>query len=635
MSDGRTVGSVAGAGTIARPAGMFKGAVARAVLGLLLVAPFGWGCAAKKTGNEPYVVAAREKDAQSQIRRLQERWELSSQTAKKELRPEIEEFIRRHAADPSADQARLMLAQLELLERRFGTAVDLLRPLIAGRPGRLRDEAQLVLASVEIRRGDFEAGLRRLAPLEGKLLSRSAEETFYRERITAALASRRWRLAVDSMQAWLKKQGEGGAADTRKWISEALLSVPAQALFRIVRPAEDGSIEEPVDEEERWLWRMMIERVAREALAQEDARLARDLVESAPPWLKTGEQGDSLLRLSSLAQDAAHITGRSLGFVLGGEDARARGRNLRVAAGILRAIREGAEQGMQVNYVTAEDRGSTAGALGALSGMGATYVVGGVDDKSARAALSFAKTRSVPTVVMTQPQGTWSTSPFGFVMGVSEQEQVQALAEDLSVGTAPVVVGGTEHDCASLTRQEMGSWLAGGATAVFFLGDAACLHLALTAAQPWKKPLLWGLGLESAAGPFPSGAEFYVLTSGAFPLSREVSQGSAVPVASEVADRPPGPNMGAAVDKNSEGSLRPLRAQGLDPEWDWYFTLGYDSANLLIQALLALPESAVSARDEVRAFAAAQTTLLTTEQRGFGGSRRIERQFSTRAVQSP
>lgn len=571
---------------------------------LLLAASSAISCASAKKVKQPYVVAAEEKDAQSQIRRLKERWELSSTTAKKDLRSELEEFLRRHEGDPSADEARLMLAQLSLMERRYVEATALLQPLLSGRRGRMRDEAELVMASVEIRRGQLDEGLRRLAPLEGKLLSRSAEEMFYRERISAAIEARRWRLAVDSMKAWLKRRDDSGL-DTKRWIEQALLTVPPKALFRILLPEGTDRIEEPTDEEERYLQRVMIQRIASESLAQHDARLARDLVQSAPPWLKTGEQGEALLRLSALAQNAAHITGRSLGFILGGGSEIARARNLRVASGVLAAIAKSRSTGASIEYVTAEDSGSTAGALGALSGMGATYVVGGVDEASARAALVFAQARGVPTVTMVAPRVLPAPSEFGFVAGVSDEEQVDALKRAFPHDEDGITIGGDQMPCADVSRQTISSRLSSASPLILFLGDARCLHLTMTAAHPFRDQLKWGIGLENAAGPFPSAGTVHILRAGGFPVASRTEP--------------------------------PLSASDVESTRDWYFSLGFDVAQLLIRALLELPEQAVSDLDQVRAFhqkaalvlARTKAPLLTTESRGFDESRRLPRQLLT------
>jgi hypothetical protein len=96
------------------------------------------------------------------------------------------------------------------MERRLDSATEILKPILRGSPGPARDEAEVILAAIENRRGNHQGALDLLAPLEGKLLSREARDQFARERTNAAIAARRWRLAVDSMIAWLAETHPGG-----------------------------------------------------------------------------------------------------------------------------------------------------------------------------------------------------------------------------------------------------------------------------------------------------------------------------------------------------------------------------------------------------------------------------------------
>ncbi len=553
-----------------------------------------FGCAPAPSSTAPYVVAADAKDAQSQVRHFKEQWELSAPMARRRLRPDLEEFVRRFRGDPSTLEAELMLAEIALDERRFAAAISILEPLLAQPAGRLRDEAQLVMAAVEIRQGKPDAGLSRLSPLEGKLIMPEAEERFYRERIGAALLARRWRLAVDSMQSWLDKQGEQKGRSIKQWVSEALREVPPQALLHIVQPAAGGAIEEPVEENRRWLLHAMIERIARAALETRDAQLANALLESAPTWLKAGEQGEALASLSSQAATAAQIAGRALGFVLGGETEVERTRNMRVAAGVLFALSESKAKGVNVDYLTAEAQTGTAQALGDLSGQGASVVIGGVDEESARAALLFAQTQGVPTVVLVQPRIAPVHSNFGFVVGVAEAEEVQALKR--AEQEDPLVLGGERYPCAGLLGQPAGDLFK--RSDVIFLGEASCLRALIgngAAGEHFRK---WSLGLLSASGPLPHGVSFRHLTSGSYP------------------------SLGVADQAGKQ-------------TWDWFFALGYDSAQLAILALGTLPSRTITERDQVRAvhertalsLASVQSRLVTSDARGFDEQHRLARQL--------
>jgi len=559
-------------------------------------------CAKAPPSTAPYVVAADAKDAQSQVRHFKEQWELSTPLARRRLRSDLEEFVRRFRGDPSTREAELMLAEIALDERRFDAAISILKPLLAQPAGRLRDEAQLVMAAVEIRQGQPDAGLSRLAPLEGKLILPEAEERFYREQIGAALMARRWRLAVDSMQSWLDKQGEQKGHSIKPWVSEALREVPAQALLQIVRPQNGGSIAEPADDNQRWLLHAMVQRIAQAALETRDAQLANALLECAPLWLKAGEQGEALAGLSSQAATAAQIAGRALGIVLGGETELVRTRNMRVAAGVLFALNESKAQGVQIDYLTADDQAGTAQALGDLSGQGASLVIGGVDEASARAALLFAQTQNVPTLVLMQPRIAPVESNFGFVVGVAEAEEVLALKP--AEQEDPLVLGGERYPCAELLEQSNRDLLK--RSDVIFLGDASCLRALVGNGFSGEHFRRWSLGLLSASGPLPKGVSFRHLTCGSYP----------------------------AADFESAASGAPGKAA--QEPWDWFFALGYDSAKLAILALGTLPSKTVTERDQVRAvhertalsLAAVRSRLVTSEVQGFDEQHRITRQLT-------
>src|SRR5690606_33400298 len=139
--------------------------------------------------------------------------------SRRELRPRLEEYVENHADEPNAERARLMLSQIALSERRLGSAEEILSPLLNGSVGWARDEAQVILAALENRRGNPEKALRLLEPLHGKLLSREARDQYARERTNAALSTRRWRLAVSATISWLSESGMHSRA-AKEWTTQ-------------------------------------------------------------------------------------------------------------------------------------------------------------------------------------------------------------------------------------------------------------------------------------------------------------------------------------------------------------------------------------------------------------------------------
>src|SRR5690606_9041992 len=252
---------------------------------------------AKSTAEADFASASSRK-AQAEFRIIEEEWEIRSELSRAELRPKLEEYIQDHESEPSAKRARLMLAQIALNERRLGSAEEDLEPLLSGPEGPARDEAQVILAALDNRRGHPEKALERLEPLHGKLLSREARDQYARERTSAALAARRWRLSVDAMISWLAESGTTSRA-AQEWTAASLNQIPTRALSRLLADWGKKVTSSSEQTASDWVHRLVIERLTDVALRTRDPLLARDLLQEAPPWLRAGESGDDLALLAA------------------------------------------------------------------------------------------------------------------------------------------------------------------------------------------------------------------------------------------------------------------------------------------------------------------------------------------------
>lgn len=543
-------------------------------------------CTPQKNANQPHVSAANSQAAQADLRDLEEQWALSGAYGRRELRPDLETFLERYPNDPSADRARIMLAQIALSERRYGSAETLLAPVLAGKNGSVRDEAQVVHAALLSRQGKPEQALLELAPLEGKLLSDKARDQFYRERIRAALAARRWRLAVDSMGNWLGADGVG-SLEVRSWVHDSLVQVPTLALSRLLADWNPQTRDEETKKAYEWLHRDIIQYLAAEAIAKQDPRLARDLLAAAPPWLRASDHGDDLVLLASLAQKDARISGRALGVVVGGDSELLRRRNVRVAAGVLHALSE-LKLNSKIQFFSAEDRGSVSAALGTLTGLGSTILIGGVDPASAAAALTFARSKEVPVVSLSVPEQGDFSSDFGFTVGVSEAHQLEAVKQALPDGGPWAVVGSSDLTCQSILESgvPVATLKDQSIASLLILGDARCADRVKRGSGPdtWKYMVL---GLVGASGPFYSTSNVLYLATEKFPRGVHLEQ-----------DR---------FEKDATNAGAP----SIEPTWDWFFTLGYDAVQLIAPALLELPQDVVVDEAEVKARHRAAATALT------------------------
>ncbi len=511
-----------------------------------------------------------------------------------------------------------MLAQIALGERRFGAAEEILVPLVNGSAGSSRDEAQVVLAAVANRRGEYEQALALLEPLEGKLLNREARDQYARERISAAIAARRWRLVVSAMIAWLAEDG-GNSSEAREWVQSAALNVPPRALSRLLSDWSTGEVSAAESNARDWLQRVIILQLADEALRLQDPLLARDLLERSPTWLRTGDSGDELAVLAALAQKEARVSGRAVGVVLGGKTEKERRRSVRVAAGLVAGLesQEGGDDEGPVRLVAVEDRGSLSSALGTLSGLGATIIVAGVESTGAKEALAFAESHEVPTLLMNDPL-VFGQMKFGFVLGSSETAEQLAMEEANPSLKKWVFVGVGKYKCEieavrpGVSQLPLSDWREAEVDALGVLGDAGCARRIWSQVRAVGWNPVFSVGLEAAEGPLPAATQLFALSAGKYPSrKKELSDR----VTEQERERVAGENL---AEKTAS---------------DWYFLLGYDAAQLVRESLKLLPETQATEKEEVRArhelarrsLSSAEGTLRTTEAKGFAGKPRILR----------
>lgn len=571
----------------------------------------------------PTLSAAVSLEAQAELRELEDEWELRGEVARRELRPRLEAFVQKHPLDPSVARARILLAQIALLERRFSSAENVLRPLIQGRQGNSRDEGIVILAAIDNLRGEHERALSRLEPLDGKLLTREAKDSYSKQRSIAAMGARRWRLAVSVMIAWLV-ESEPETAHVRSWIESALDEVPSRALSRLLAEWKDGDARPEETQARKWIHRVLLLRLTDEALAQRDSLLARDLLDSAPSWLRASKAGEELTLLAASVQKEANISGRAVGFVLGGRSEEQRRRSVRFVSGVMRGLGLGqASAERKIRTVTTEDRGSISSALGTLTGLGATILVAGVDVTSARTALAFGERQKVPVVVLADPEVTQSLK-YGFVFGVSQDQQILAARRGFSQVQEWAFVGTEQFPCpneapsSSKADSSPDQWREQGVGAILVLGDPRCARATEKelARLRWAPALL--LGLEAAHGRYETPQQS--LQVGRFPIQQSTFEGER---ASEQEKR------------IAEGAIAPPLMQ----EGDWFFTMGLDLARLIEAALLTMPDTEVTRADQVKvrheqarsALVLARADLITSNSRGFSKEQGIEREFSVSA----
>jgi hypothetical protein len=584
-------------------------------------------CQKGTPADDARVAAAENQVAQRELRELEAEWAVASSLERQRMRIRLEEFVRRWRDDTSAVRARLLLARSLLLAGDAPAAEQAVAPVLALPAGLSRDEASIVLAAVRHhQKRDVEA-LALLEPLSGKLVTDEARHEFAEVRVQAALAARRWRLAVDTMVAWVDDAG-GRSDEVRPWVARAVVEVPDQALARVL---EDWSVQAVDSDGRTFVIGVMVHHLVKRALETDDPRLARQLLAHSPAWLRTSEAGDELAVLSSRAEEGAHVSGRLVGVVVGGPDPVSQTRSAALAAGLMRGLSGAQARGDAIGLVFEGADAGIRSALAALRGQGAAVLVAATDPVSALEALAFAESRRVPVVVLaTPPELSAGRLQYGFDFGVAIDQQRQAIEAALTAShRAPVAfVGPNATPCPAFESRPGEStlplveWRELGVRTIGLIGDAHCAKqvIADTAGLSMRPTFVLGLEAgtaEELAGiPVKRPLSVAHLAVGRFPL----------PVSARKGDR-------FEAGEGVEVQVTP----------SFFEAVGRDLSALLRVALTGVPTSTVSdpaavrsVHDQVRdGLENATADLITTDSRGFVGGHQIERKLRVVGLDGP
>jgi len=592
------------------------------ILGLALLAA---SCRRDAPADDARVAAAENPLAQRQLRELEAEWAVASPFERQAMRERLQQFVRRFEGDPSTARARLLLARSLLLAGQATPAERALSPVLSLPAGLAKDEATIVLAAIRHhQKRDVEA-LALLEPLAGKLVTDEARHEFSEVRVQAALAARRWRLAVDTMVAWVDDAGPR-SDEVRPWVERALVQVPDQALSRVL---EDWSARPAESDGRTFVMSVVVHHLVKRALSTDDSRLARHLLAHSPAWLRSGDVGDELTLLASRAEEEAHVSGRLVGVVVGGPDALSKSRSAALAAGLMQGL-SGAEGDDGIGLVFEGAEAGIRPALAALRGQGAVLLIGAMDPVSSLDALSFAESRRVPVVVLSSPlQLSAERLEYGFDFGAKLGEQRQLIEAALSTKqlVPAVFVGPGDVPCPGFDSRPgqstlpLADWKERGVRAVALLGDARCAAQVMNESLGLPSRPVFVLGLEAATAQAPERP----------PAKRPISLGHVAVGQFPVA-------RAAAGDRYQAGEGSEVQAST-----SFFEAVGRDLAALLRVALAEVPEKAESAPDLVRklhdqardGLLSATAPLLTTDRQGFGGRHQIERDLSVVGLGAP
>ncbi len=541
--------------------------------------------------------------AQQDFRTILTRWFEQDEASRPLLRPSLERFLAQHPRDPRGEDVKVLLAWVSIVEGDHAAAERLIAAASASRSPSVRDLAEMASARLLLARQQPQAALFRLARLESKLVDPAERLLCSELRLEAALESRRYAEALLALVSYLGAAPAELGDRARARAEATVKGLPESALEASLSSLDVKARRATLTPPDVWLRRVVRERLIHVAVQNQDARLARRLLDSHPGLARRSDLSAELLQLAASAGATGQPVGGFVGLALEVGDADAERRSASVARGLSEALSAslpGAESLPVV--VKASAASDVPGVLSQLADAGALALVAGVSDTSAELSAGWAKTAKAPVlVVVDTPELV--LSELSFVLGTSDMDQLDAIRKELARRSVVnwVRVGSGGVDChrpaerAGQPRFPMRQWQSEAVSAVAVLGPRSCVLELFAEARGQRPAPLLAIGLEGAEALSSVGGRRFSLGSGSFPT---LSQGPDVPV-------------------------------------DFYQALGRDAGALVHGAWTALggprgEDAAVVQRRLPEALARLEVELETTEAKGFAGKRRLPRALSVR-----
>lgn len=586
-------------------------------IGALLAA----GCAASGVGDRaPVPALAESPEAQREFDELNLLWKEAAESERLALDSRLRAFLRRHGEDPVARRVRVYAAWNAVGRGELAGAERLLLPVVGGPPGMAQDEALVVASAIALQRGRAIRALELLEPLDGKLIDESTRARYSEQRALAALATRRWDLAVDTIEEWLvgvpaslRPTSEPRA---RALLGRLPLVQVGRQVERLNARINQPRASDPETVVTRWLGDTLRGRLVSSALARRDAKLAQRLLQDGPPQPQNAE-GSALEELAGMAEVAPVVRGRTVGLVVYTDDSRRRRLSAAVSEGLVLALglprRGESPEAPRLLIREVSETEELLPALRGLAGDGAAILVAGVDARSADEALAYVESNSAPLLLLAAPTKPLPKGMPVFSLGLAPGAEERATNDVLSrLGTEQVAFVGLDGDCEAQSSASDGylpieDWKRNDVDAVAVLGTADCAKSLSRKLQGTGFHPTVVFGLE-AANTFSRNAwpwRSVWLTVGHFPLSAR--------------------------------DALPAELRGLRPDLGWYQSLGYDAGTIALSALHAVPTGSIEDEAQVdelhrrtaATIAEVEATLITTFAHGFDDGSVLSRELDT------
>ncbi len=388
-------------------------------------------CGGRRRSDRPTPTLASSPEAETEIVAIREEWSDLAHRSREALRLRLQRYLTKYPDDGAVPLVHVYLAFLALDDGDLTKADTHLAPLAGLAPGATADFAAVARAQILRRRGRAPEAFEILRPLAGKMVDPDARARFQEEISLDAIAAHRDYEAVAYMDAWLRTGDDSERSRAREVIPAALAKISPEVLegsLRAMRESGGYSTE---------MQRLVAQQLAVVAVDRGDARLAEWLVDpDAGAPVLTGDAGIRVSELATHQRGVTLVRGRSVGLVLPTRSTTSRDIAVDVARGAAWALdlpRRLDSEGDGTRLLTRDDTGrpdDVGAVLEDAASDGAVVLIAGFDPRSADVAVRWAEASGVPVLVLAAPR-TQTPSRWAFVLGESEENQVNALASAL------------------------------------------------------------------------------------------------------------------------------------------------------------------------------------------------------------
>jgi hypothetical protein len=388
----------------------------------------------QRVRERPTPTVATSAGASYEMAEIEAAWQNPTPEGRLATKDRLERFIQRFPQDGATPLARVYLALLDLDAGDRKGAETQLAALETLGPGATHDFATVARAEALRVGGRPADALDLLRPLAGKMVDRDARQRFDEAIVRAAIDAGRDYEALAYMDAWIRNTDEHERDAVRERVRAAVAKMPSSVLVPSLAAMRrrDGASGYGRD-----IQRIITARVAEIAVEEDDAKLARWLVDADAGSVLTDETELLVGELATRQAGGTAFIGRTVGVVLPTATSALRDAAGDVARGIAWAMeiprtRPGA--GDDTRLVTRDDsgrRGQLESQLEELAAEGAGLIVAGLDADSADRAVRWSEGSGIPVLTLAAPARSRPRSS-AFVLGESTEIVVTALANALA-----------------------------------------------------------------------------------------------------------------------------------------------------------------------------------------------------------